>query len=518
MSREKSTMELRDILNRIKLGHGIKQIHRETGAHRTVIRKLREIANVKGWLEPRAALPMEKDLYEAYYGILEEKNTHPLETYKNDLKRYVEEGFTYVVMHELIRDRLECSESTVRRYVQAHIENTHSRPVVIRERELSVMEVDFGRLGIVYDSREKRNRVAYVFSGRLRFSAKAYRAIVFDQKQETFWECHIRAFDYFGGVPKRVVPDNLKAAVVKASFTDPIVNRGYRELAEHYGFLIDPCLPYHPEHKGGVENDIKYVKRNFYPVFLERQRQKGREVPLADECQPSLRAWEREKADVRVIKGIGVSPNELFGREAAYLKALPAERFDTPTWMKCTVNSASRIHFDRCTYTVPERLLGKEVMAAANPRKIRVFYDHELVAEHERSQIPFQDIKKPDHLSERALAYMEHTKEMLIIKASAIGSATGKVIKVLLEDNAVSRSSSAWGIITLAKKYGNDRVDAACRRALLFDAPRYDAVKRILAQNLDTLNEKEPVDSHGQRLFAFARQAGYFNISIPNKE
>jgi transposase len=518
MSREKSIMELRDILNRIKLGYGIKQIHRETGAHRTVIRQLRDIAKVNGWLVTGAALPTEKDLYKAYYGVREEKNNHPLKAYKSELERYTKEGFTYVVMHELIRNRFACSESTVRRYVQAHIENMHPRPVVIRERELSVMEVDFGRLGIVYDGKERRNRVAYVFSGRLRFSVKAYRAIVFDQKQETFWECHIRAFDYFGGVPERVVPDNLKAAVVKASFTDPIINRGYRELAEHYGFLIDPCQPYHPEHKGGVENDIKYVKRNFYPVFLERQRQKGREVPLADECQPSLRAWEREKADVRVIKGIGVSPNELFEREAAYLKALPAERFDTPTWMKCTVSPASRIHFDRCTYTVPERLLGKEVMVAAHTRKIRVFYDHELVTEHERSQIPFQDIKKPEHLSERALAYMEHTKEMIISKASAIGSATGKVITLLLEDKAVSRSSSAWGIITLSKKYGNTRVEAACRRALFFDAPRYDTVKRILTQNLDTLHEKEPVDSHGQRLFAFARQAGYFNISITNKE
>jgi transposase len=512
MSREKSTMELRDILNRIKLGHGIKEIHRDTKTHRTVIRKLRDIAEIKSWLEPGKSLPDEKEIYKAYYGVnVKTEIQHPLDDYKDQLKSYVEDGYSYVVMHELIRDRFACSESTVRRYVQGHIEKSMPRPIVIRERELSVMEVDFGRLGIVYDRMGKRNRVAYVFSGRLRFSAKAYRAIVFDQKQETFFECHIRAFEYFGGVPSRVVPDNLKAAVVKASFTDPLINRGYRELAEHYGFLIDPCLPYHPEHKGGVESDIKYIKKNFFPVFRERQRQMGRDIPLADESGPALASWARDTADERVIKGMGVSPNELFVKESEYLKTLPSDRFDTPVWAKCGVRPSSRIHYDRSTYTVPERFIGKDVMVAGNTRKIRVYYDYELVAEHERSKEPYKDIKNPDHLSERAYAYMEHTKEFLIIKTSAIGPHAVKIVKILLDDPVVCKTSSAWGIVSLAKKYGNTRIDSACRRALLYDAPNYIAVKRILEQNLDRIDEKEPVDSHGQRLFAFARGAGYFN-------
>jgi len=89
---------------------------------------------------------------------------------------------------------------------------------------------------------------------------------------------HINAFDFFGGVPLIVVPDNLKQAILKASFTEPIPNAVYQEFAIHYGFLISPCLPAKPEHKGGVESDIKYTKRNFWPVFRERQKQKGRAV------------------------------------------------------------------------------------------------------------------------------------------------------------------------------------------------------------------------------------------------
>ncbi len=276
MAREKPIMELLDIVTRLKRNHSIKQIHRETGAHKVVIRKLRNLCALNGWLDT-AGLPDEKTLYEAYYGTRKGGNDHPLDPFHEELRKYSEQDMSYVVMHELIRDRVPCSLSTVRRYVCKHFKDSAFETTVVRPRELGIMEVDFGRLGLVYDAREKRNRVAYVFSGRLRYSARAYREIVYDQKSETFQVCHIHAFEYFGGVPDRVVPDNLKAAVIKASFTDPEINRAYRQLAEHYGYLIDPCLPYTPEHKGGVESDIKYIKKNFYAAFKARQALLGHE-------------------------------------------------------------------------------------------------------------------------------------------------------------------------------------------------------------------------------------------------
>ena len=114
-----------------------------------------------------------------------------------------------------------------------------------------VMEVDFGYLGLTWHTTTRSRRRTWVFSGRLRHSRRAYREVVFDQKQETFFACHIHAFEWFGGVSEKATPHNLKAAIIVASFEDPVVNRAYRELALHYGFLISPCLPYHPEHKGG---------------------------------------------------------------------------------------------------------------------------------------------------------------------------------------------------------------------------------------------------------------------------
>lgn len=512
MAREKSTMELKEIVTRLKLGHSIKQIHREIGIHKTVIRKLKKIARAHNWLASSAEkLPAEEDIYAAYYGTDQSKSPHALDALSDELKKYAEDKLSYVVIHQLIRSRVSCSASTVRRYMQSRIETSIPKSVVLRPREMGVMEVDFGRLGAMYDDSEKRNRVAYIFSGRLRCSAKAFRTVVFDQKQETFWECHIRAFEYFGGVPERVVPDNLKAAVVKASFTDPVINRGYHELAEYYGFLIDPCQPYKPQHKGGVENDIKYVKRNFYAAFRERQRQKGRDIPLARECLQALREWERDIADRRILRSVGLSPDELFVQEQPFLRPLPSERFDPVTWKQCTVRRDGRIGFDRSTYTVPDTLTGKEVLIAANSRNIRIFHRHCLVAEHLRASRPYQDVVKPEHLSYRALAFIEHTREGLLHRAKAVGPEVENLVRLLLEDRAVSRQRAAWGILSLAQKYGPLRVNAACARAIAYDAPRYDTVKRILEQKLDALPEHSTLDSHGQGHLTFAREPGYFN-------
>ena len=157
------------------------------------------------------------------------------------------------------------------------------------------MEVDFGSLGLTWDAATRSRKRTWVFSGRLRHSRRAYREVVSDQKQETFFACHMHAFEWFGGVPEKVTPDNLKAAVIVASFEDPLVNRAYRELALHYGFLISPCLPRRPEHKGGVEADIKYVKRNFLPLFREAQKERGHEIPDAGELGEELDRWNRER-------------------------------------------------------------------------------------------------------------------------------------------------------------------------------------------------------------------------------
>ena len=336
-------MELQDIVRRLRMKQSIKAIKRETGKHRRVIRKVLELAEQEGWLDDKRELPSEHQLQEVYHEQRdgEDSRGHPLDAHRDQIKRWHRDGYSFLVIHELLQQRgVEYSETTVRRYIHRHFPSP-VRPVMRRETKPGeVMEVDFGHLGLTWDAATRSRRRTWVFSGRLRHSRRAYREVVFDQKQETFFACHIHAFEWFGGVAEKVTPDNLKAAVIVASFEDPLVNRAYRELALHYGFLISPCLPRRPEHKGGVEGDIKYVKRNFLPLFREAQKERGHEIPDAGELGEELERWNRESYDLHVVQKVGRTPLELFeSEEAQALRPLPMTRWDQ---VVCTPGSERR--------------------------------------------------------------------------------------------------------------------------------------------------------------------------------
>jgi hypothetical protein len=211
--------ELRDVIRRLKLGHGVRNIHRSTGVHRTIVRQLRELALELGWLEADRELPSEQQIEEAR-GHLDGacKGTslfEQLAAHDEEFVRWHDREYTAVVMHELIHDRVPCSLSTVDRYLRSRfpkqVGGKGRRDTVAGK----VMEVDFGYLGITYDPNSRRNRRTWVFSGRLRHSRRAWRERCFDQKQQTFFVCHIHAFEFFGGVVERVVPDYVPWNIIR---------------------------------------------------------------------------------------------------------------------------------------------------------------------------------------------------------------------------------------------------------------------------------------------------------------
>lgn len=514
MAREKTMSELRDIINRLKLGHGIKQIRRDTGVHREVIRKLKHLGNERLWFEETAGLPEDKEIHDAYYGPPEE-NEHPLARFDELFEQYVKDGLTYEAMHRLISEKLKCSESTVRRYVREKFAKA-VKAVARREAEPGVMEVDFGTLGKVYDPATDRVRVAKVFSARLRYSRMAYREIVFDEKFETFALCHVRSFERFGGVPERVTPDNLKAAVIRASFTDPQINSSYRELALYYGFLIDPCKPYKPEHKGGVENDIHYLKRSMWAVLKQRERERGHEIPHVPALREYLAEWEETICNVRCIKGVGSSPVELFSVERESLAPLPLERFDVVRWMEAIPGATQRISVDKSRYTVPERYIGKKVQVAFNSALVRVFFEHQLIAVHKRASGPHQDVVNNEHLGERYRAFLARTEACCHHQAAQIGPCTASAVACLLTDRTVRRLNEAWAILGLARRHGEARLERACERAFFFDSVHLSSIKRILEKRIDEQMIDTPLKAMKQIEFAFMRRDGYFDIKSPN--
>jgi hypothetical protein len=306
-----------------------------------------------------------------------------------------------------------------------------------------------------------------------------------------------------------VVMDNLKAAVIEAALYDPVINRGYYDLAKHYGFVIDPCRPRKPEHKGGVENDVKYVKRSFWRPFLAERKRQGLGIPTAREAIEALRAWEREVASARTIASEGRTVRDLFAEERDALMSLPDEPYETLVWQRCLV-SKGFVRYNTSAYSVSDRFEGKQVIIAAGSSKLRIFHEYELICEHLLSRKRYQQVILPEHETIRLRLYRDMDWRRLVEKASLIGPAVREVVESILSDNVIYGIRPAWGVLSLARKYSDTRLEAACSRALDYEMPRYRNVKAILEKGLDKKADEETIDSLGQYHFAFARERGYF--------
>lgn len=235
-------------------------------------------------------------------------------------------------------------------------------------------QVDFGAVRVLAGGKEGRKRMAKLFVMTLCHSRKAYVEAVADESIETFIECHVRAFAYFGGVPLCVIPDNLKAAVIKACWEDPVLNRVYQAFAKHYDFAVLPCRTASPEEKGIVESGVKYVKG-----YL-----KGRCFANLDELNAWLDMWEKDIAGTRIHGTTKRQVNEAFAEEQKHLRKPPAEPFEIFRAETRTVYTDGFIQVGARFYEVPPAYLGKKVIVHIHPRVIRVFDGERQVVMHAR--------------------------------------------------------------------------------------------------------------------------------------
>jgi transposase len=507
--------EYREIVRRLRAGMGLREIQRDTGMHRTIVRAIRGMAEVEGWLDVQQPLPSEEAVQKVRAGAQgRKKERHPLLGYLEEFRQWVKAGHSFVVMHQLIKDRYPCSEATVRRFVQKYLPSGR-KPVMARETVPGEdMEVDFGYLGISYDCVSRRNRRTFLFSGRLRHSRLAYREATFDQKARTFFLCHMHAYEYFGGVARKTIPDNLKAAVIQASYQEPLINRVYHNLAEHYGFLISPCPPRDPRKKGGVENDIKYAKRNFWPLFVERQKSMGHEVPVFQDLVAALEGWTREISEVRTISGVGQTPREIFeSEERRQLLLLPSSRWDPLSWAEPIVGDDFLVQFEKAFYSVPYEFIGKRVVVLGSLQQVRIFDGVVEIALHQRAEKPWQTVRNPLHAPPYLQEYLESSSQGLIHWAHRIGESVGAVAEFIMADKAVDGMRPLRALLRLAQKYPADRMERACARALRYDTASYSSVKAILARGLEQLPPEDATEPSGQKVFRFQRHGEDFDCS-----
>jgi hypothetical protein len=353
--------------------------------------------------------------------------------------------------------------------------------------------VDFGYVGKLFDPVTVTLRKAWCFVMVLAYSRHMVVRVAFDQKIETWLGLHVEAFAELGGVPETVVPDNLKAAVVRAAFgvdgaTE--LNRSYREFARHYGFKVDPAPIYAPEKKGKVESGVKYVKGNFF---------KGRDGQDVTEVRPELARWVREIAGTREHGTTGKKPLSVFELvEKPALRPLPKIPWEMATWKLATVHRDSHVVFDKRLYSVPWRLMGQEVWLRATPATV-VVYDaaDARVATHDRRSPGLRstaDEHLPDHRGElrhRSRSYWEE-------RADLIGAETGALVREVFDsDDVLSMLRTVQAMVQHLTTFPKERAEAASRRARFYGNHTYGGLKKILARALD--REPLPIASTQSR-------------------
>jgi len=478
-------MDIREILTQLQAGSRDRQISRDLNLARQTVKRYRRWAETEGLLtgELPPVEALQARLAQAMPPKVPPQNTSSVQPYAEVVEKLVKQEVEVAAIYQRLQERgFTGTYAAVYRFVRKLKPKQPQTTVRVERKPGEEGQVDFGYAGYLRDPQTGQRRRAWVFVMTLAWSRHQYVEFVWDQKVETWLTCHRHAFEFFGGVPERVVPDNLKAAIVKACWEDPQVQFSYRECAQHYGFRIAPCRPRTPEHKGKVEQGgVHYVKRNFLG---------GREISSLAQANLDGRAWCLTTAGQRVHGTTKEKPLERFSHiEQGQLKRLPETPYDLTVWKQAKLHRDCYIVFGGSFYSAPFRLVGQQLWVCAGSRQVRLYTaEYALVATHERAQKPGQRQTHPDHLPPEKLPGLLLDRETCLTEAQEIGPATTEVVQALLDDPVLDRLPVVGRLLRLRNRFGDQRLEAACSRALLFADPSYKTVKRILAQGL----EQEP--------------------------
>lgn len=496
---------LRDLIRRLKAGESERRIAQDMGLSRPTIHKYHELARQEGYLEKDGIEPNDETLLKVLGpGPKPPKIVSSVESYGEVVKRLRKQDVEMVAIWQRLKADYGYtgSYSSVRRYVAQQEPEPVEAFTRVHTPAGEEMQVDFGSVGPLYDPGSGQIRTAYAFVATLCYSRHQYAELVFDQKVTTWIALHRWAFEYFGGVPHRVVPDNLKAAVIKALVHDPVLGEAYRQMALYYGFLISPTRPCTPRHKGKVENGVHYVQRNFMAgqAFVD--------ILCANR---QLKTWIQDVAGVRDHGTTHEAPLKLFKEfEQAALLKLPSEPFSLCEIRTAKVHPDCHVVVSGSFYSVPYLYVGQKLDVYVRDRVVEVYQGQKLVATHVRCQKPGQWQTRLEHYPENKAAFLQRTPDFCRQIAKRLGPATSQVVETLLSDRPLDRLRSVQAILRLEETVGAQRLEAACGRAVFYADVRYRRIKDILNAALDREPLPITVPSQPTSPHTFARPSTEF--------
>jgi transposase len=479
MQRRLKYMDIREILRRLREQHSDRRIAKDLNINRRTVQRYRD------WAIAEKLLTGELPDHQTLMARLPAEQTPPqnassVEPYRASVEQWIKEHVRISAIHERLKERgYGGSYASVLRLARQIDPKTQEAVTRVECQPGEEAQVDFGYVGMMLDA-EGKLRKTWSFVMVLSWSRHAYVEFVTDQTIATWLTCHRHALEYFGGVPARIVIDNLKAGITRAVWDEPQLQMAYRECAEHYGFLVHPCRPHTPQHKGKVERGVDYVEGNFLG---------GRGEMSLSQANLEVRAWCLGAAGNRIHGTTKERPLERFSQvERSRLKPLPAEAYDLAIWSKNKLHRDCHLVFEGSYYSAPFRFLGQSLWICAGTRQVRIYNDkYELVATHERATKPGERQTHRDHLPPEKLPGLERNRPALLEQAAQIGPATQKLVETLLAETGLDQLHPMGRLLRLQEKFTPERLEAACQRAIDYDDLSYKTVKRILTKNLENL-------------------------------
>lgn len=492
--REVAMWEILNVLRRLDRGESKSSIAAATGHSRSTIRRYEHEARALGWapgseqLTEELAAEIGRRLHPARDRGPGESESDLL-PHKEQIRKWLtpardeKRGLRLTKVHELlIRQGIDVPYSSLHRFAIKHCGFAERRRITVRMAECEpgeIAEVDFGRLGYVPDLQSGGKRLLWALVVVLVASRHQYVHVTHSQKVPDLIGGLEDAWEFFGGAPKRVILDNLRAAVTKADRYDPIFQRTFDEYSDYRGFTIDSAIVRHPTGKPHVERNVAYVREAFF---------RGEEWRDREDVQARAITWCRETAGKRIHGTTRGRPLLVFeSAERQALTPLSKDRFDPPRWAQGKVHPDHHISFGKALYSLPTRFIGKTVWIRADSKLVRIYFDGDLIKTHPKQSPGARSTDHTDYPPELT-TYTMRDPQRIIRQAEQEGIQIGRFAASLLSGPLPwAKLRQGQKLLRLGEKYGFHRLEIACQRALAFDLINVRRLESILRQDVEQI-------------------------------
>jgi len=461
-----------EIFRRWHSGQKLSRISETEGLDRKTIRSYLQKLEDKGFTR-ETPFPDRSELCLVISQIIPQRQRskpalEQFEQFAEEIKSMIHDGSEPVLpktAYEIINTRhgLKASYATYKRFLKEKgiSENPSKRMIRIELPPGLETQVDYGKVGLLFDRTVEKNRTVYAYCGILSCSRLPFIQFVFSQNQQSFVSSTIDMFEFYGGVTEIISIDNLKSGVIKPDLWDPKINRCFSEMAEHYGVFVDPCRVATPTDKGKVERLV--------PPARELFRKMKKLHPTADihDLNRMAYEWCTNEYGMRVHGTTREIPWEVFVQhEKTALQALPGERFSVPFWKEVKVHPDQFFEYQGKRYSLPAKYCHKKVWVRQNGPVLQVFHTHALIREY---------VVKEQRMNYIPEDFPETVREMinggypryLINEARKYGDIPSRLIENLLKPHAYLNARRAQGMLRVMGKYAHKSffIDV-CQRAL----------------------------------------------------